>query len=139
MRWTANSSCACQRITTPTRAYRVVYVLQAAARSTRAPPTPTPCSTRTRGGHEEAVYVGISVPDDNANPGCYDVNTGPESQEWEAFDLIHRFVESNYCVDNNRIDVAGYDGESGGSLAQLWGCYFAGTGAPVDNLEVGPR
>jgi hypothetical protein len=74
------------------------------------------------------VYVALSVPDNAANPGCYDNNTGPQSQEWEAFELIHSFVESHYCVDNNRIYVAGYS--TGAWLSMMWGCYFGGTPTP---------
>ncbi|HXK19293.1 MAG TPA: alpha/beta hydrolase-fold protein, partial [Polyangiaceae bacterium] len=110
------------------RPYRVVYIgsgcgtLQAAKISTY------PLFNEAQGGTEQAVYVALSVPDNAANPGCYDNSTGPQSQEWEAFALIHAFVESKYCVDNNRVYVAGYS--TGGWLANMWGCYFAGTASP---------
>lgn len=108
--------------------YRVVYIGQGCG-AQRAGKTATyPLFDEDQGGTEQAIYVGVSVPDDSSNPGCFDNNSGPESQEWEAFDLIHTMVESTYCVDNNRIFVAGYS--TGGWLANMWGCYFGGTPSP---------
>jgi poly(3-hydroxybutyrate) depolymerase len=62
-----------------------------------------------------------------ANQDCYDNRDGPTSQEWEAFELIHSVVDANYCVDNDNLFVAGFS--TGGWLANMWGCYFAGDGA----------
>lgn len=110
------------------RAYRVVYIGQGCGAYGGGKTLTYPLFSEAEGGSEQAVYVGISVPDNDANPGCYDNNSGAESQEWEAFELIHGFVESHYCVDNNRIYVAGYS--TGSWLANMWGCYFAGTPSP---------
>jgi len=112
----------------PSKPYRVVYIGQGCGAQHAGKTNTYPLFSETQGGSEEAVYIGLSVPDNAANPGCYDNNTGPLSQEWEAFDLIHTFVESTYCVDNNRIFVAGYS--TGGWLSNMWGCYFGGTPSP---------
>lgn len=125
-----------------TKPYRVVYIGQGCGAQHAGKTNTYPLYDEKSGGTEQAVYVGLSVPDNAANPGCYDNNTGPQSQEWEAFDLIHSFVESNYCVDNNRIYVSGYS--TGGWLSNMWGCYFGGTSlkdgetppAPLDQPDI---
>ena len=108
--------------------YRVVYIGQGCGAQHAGATNTFPLFDEARGGSEQAVYVGVSVPDNTANPGCYDNNSGPQSQEWEAFDLMHTFVEGHYCVDNNRIYIAGYS--TGGWLANMWGCYFGGIPSP---------
>jgi hypothetical protein len=116
----------------PTHPYRVVYVGQGCGEQRAGDRRTYELFNEPMGGYEEAVYVALSVPDNGANPGCYDNNSGAGSQEWEAFDLIHTVVESTYCVDNDRIYVAGYS--TGGWLANMWGCYFAGTPSPPLDL-----
>jgi poly(3-hydroxybutyrate) depolymerase len=78
------------------------------------------------GGTDEAIYVALDIPTDMANETCYDNRDGPSSQEWEAFELIHTMVDSNFCVDNDRVYATGYS--TGGWLQNMWGCYFAGDG-----------
>lgn len=117
----------------PQRPYRVVYVGHGCGTLHGGKTSTDPFFDESRGGSEQAVYVGLSVPDNAANPGCYDNNNGEGSQEWEAFDLIHTFVEQTYCVDNNRIFVTGYS--TGGWLSNMWSCYFGGTGA-LDDADV---
>lgn len=112
----------------PNRPYRVVYIGSGCGALHAGKTNTFPLFNETQGGDEQAVYVGMSVPDGAVNPGCYDNNTGAQSQEWEAFDLMHTFVEKTYCVDNNQIYVAGYS--SGAWLANMWGCYFGGTPSP---------
>jgi poly(3-hydroxybutyrate) depolymerase len=70
---------------------------------------------------------------------CYDNRDGKASQEWEAFELFHTVVDQNYCVDNNRVFVVGYS--TGGWLANMWGCYFAGDGehGPAAPRRFAPR
>lgn len=115
--------------------YRVVYIGQGCGAQNAGKTNTYPLFNEAQGGTEQAVYIGLSVPDNDANPGCYDNNSGAESQEWEAFELIHTFVEGNYCVDNNRVYVAGYS--TGGWLSNMWGCYFAGTPSPpLDQPDV---
>jgi hypothetical protein len=110
------------------RPYRVVY-MGSGCGARRAGKTSTyPLFDEVQGGSEQAVYVGMSVPDNDSNPGCYDNNTGELSGEWEAFELMHTLVESTYCVDNRRIYVAGYS--TGAWLSNMWGCYFGGTPSP---------
>jgi poly(3-hydroxybutyrate) depolymerase len=111
-----------------TRPYRVVYIGQGCGAQHAGKTNTYPLFNEMQGGTEQAVYVGVSVPDNGKNPGCYDNNTGDKSQEWEAFDLMHTFVESHYCVDNNRVYVAGYS--TGGWLSNMYGCYFGGTPSP---------
>jgi poly(3-hydroxybutyrate) depolymerase len=77
-------------------------------------------------GDEEVIYVALDIPTDMANQDCYDNRDGPNSQEWEAFQLFQEFVDSHYCVDNNRVYISGYS--TGGWLTDMWGCYFAGDG-----------
>ena len=112
----------------PGHPYRIVYLGSGCGAQHAGKTITLPLFNEAEGGDEQAIYVGLSVPDNDANPGCYDNNSGPASQEWEAFDLIHSFVEKTYCVDNNQIYVAGYS--TGAWLSNMWGCYFAGTPSP---------
>jgi poly(3-hydroxybutyrate) depolymerase len=117
------------------RPYRVVYIGQGCGAQHAGKTNTYALFSETQGGTEQAIYVGVSVPDNAANPGCYDNNSGVQSQEWEAFDLMHTLVEKTYCVDNNRIYVSGYS--TGGWLANMWGCYFGGTPSPpLDQPDV---
>jgi hypothetical protein len=110
----------------PNVAYRVVYVGQGCGSYRGAKNNTYPLFNEAQGGNEQAIYVAVSVPDAevSANKTCYDNNSGPQSTEWEAFDLMHTFVESKFCADNNRIYVTGYS--TGGWLSNMWGCYFGG-------------
>jgi poly(3-hydroxybutyrate) depolymerase len=57
---------------------------------------------------------------------CFDDgahSTSPDSVEYPYFDLLHRTVEANYCVDANRQFFAGYS--SGGWMAHQLGCEFS--------------
>lgn len=115
--------------------YRVVYVGQGCGAIHAGKTNTYPLFNEAQGGTEQAIYVGVSVPDDASNPGCYDNNSGVQSQEWEAFDLMHTFVEGKFCVDNNRVFVAGYS--TGGWLSNMWGCYFGGQPTPpLDDADV---
>jgi hypothetical protein len=120
----------------PERAYRVVYLGQGCGAPQTANTATWPLYDESLGGTEDAVYVAIDLPATSPHLGCYDDRDGPASQEWEAFQLFHQVVDATYCVDNNRIYVAGYD--SGGWLANMWGCYFAGSGEAPEG-EPGPR
>jgi Putative esterase len=117
------------------RPYRIVYIGQGCGAQHAGKTNTYALFNEAQGGTEQAIYVGVSVPDNAVNPGCYDNNTGPKSQEWEAFDLMHTLIEKTYCVDNNRIYVAGYS--TGGWLSNMWGCYFGGTpDAPLDQPDI---
>ena len=96
------------------------------------------------GGTEQAIYVALDIPTDMANMNCYDNRDGPNSQEWEAFELFMKTLDANYCIDLNRIYVTGYS--TGGWLGNMWGCYFAGDGtgrkfapSPFDAAAPGGR
>jgi len=110
----------------PNKAYRIVYIGQGCGGYGIANTNTLQLYSEKQGGTEQAIYVALDIPADNANMDCYDNRDGPSSQEWEAFQLIHEFVNERYCVDEDRIYVAGYS--TGGWLSNMWGCYFAGDG-----------
>jgi poly(3-hydroxybutyrate) depolymerase len=110
----------------PTKHYRLVYIGQGCGGYNSANSSTWQLFSEAQGGDEEAIYVAIDLPTDMANMDCYDNEDGPRSQEWQAFQLFHYFVDSHYCVDENRIYIAGYS--TGGWLSNMWGCYFAGDG-----------
>jgi poly(3-hydroxybutyrate) depolymerase len=117
------------------RRYRVVYIGENCGPSNVANTSTYELYRESSGGTEEAIYVALDTPTDNVNQDCYDILSGPASQEWEAFELVHTFVDEHYCVDNDRVFVAGYG--SGGMLAKMWGCYFAGDGQHPANVSTG--
>ena len=110
----------------PNTHYRLVYVGQGCGSFASANIDTWHLYSELEGGDEEAIYVAIDLPTDMVNQNCYDNESGPESQEWQVFQLLHYFVDSHYCVDEDRIYVSGYS--TGGWLANMWGCYFAGDG-----------
>jgi hypothetical protein len=110
----------------PNHRYRVVYIGQGCGGYEVANTSTMQLYREDQGGSEEAIYVALDIPRDMANMDCYDNNGGPSSQEWEAFQLFQTFVDANYCVDNDNVFVSGYS--TGGTLANQWGCYFAGDG-----------
>jgi len=69
------------------------------------------------------------------NQDCFDTRAGLGSEEWEAFAAIQSAVESTYCVDDNSIFIDSY-GDDGVSLANMWGCYFAGN--PANQRIIAP-
>jgi hypothetical protein len=119
----------------PNRAYRVVYIGQGCGGYDQANISTYQLFNEAYGGTEQAIYVALDIPRDMANQDCYDIGDGLRSQEWEAFQLFQGFVDDHYCVDLNRIYVAGYG--PGGSLANMWGCYFAGW--PTRQRKFAPR
>jgi hypothetical protein len=112
----------------PNKAYRVIYVGQGCGGFDSANTNTLPLFKESLGGTEQAIYVALDIPKDMANMDCYDNRDGLTSQEWEAFELFHKVVDANYCVDNNRVYVSGYS--TGGWLSNMWGCYFAGNPTP---------
>ena len=114
----------------PSRPYRIVYLLQGGCYGPgEVSMNVLDLANASQGGDPQAIYVDVGMPGLDVNPHCYDTGTGTESLEYEAFELMHSSVESRYCVDNNRIFVAGYS--QGGALSNMWGCYFAGTPTPA--------
>ncbi|MDB4979839.1 MAG: hypothetical protein JWM82_591 [Myxococcales bacterium] len=112
----------------PNRPYRVVYVGQGCGGYKSANTSTYPLYKEAFGGTEQAIYVALDIPEDMVNQDCYDNRDGPASQEWEAFQLFQEFVDAHYCVDLNKIYVAGYS--TGSWLANMWGCYFSGWPTP---------
>jgi hypothetical protein len=121
----------------PNHPYHVVYVGQGCGGFNVANTSTYPLYSEAVGGSEQAVYVALDIPADMANQDCYDTGSGGASQEWEAFALIHGFVEAHFCVDNDHVYVGGYS--TGGTLANMWGCYFAGDGAKPASDPSRPR
>jgi poly(3-hydroxybutyrate) depolymerase len=112
----------------PNRPYRVVYIGQGCGGYKSANNATYALYKEALGGTEQAIYVALDIPEDMANQDCYDNRDGLRSQEWEAFQLFQEFVDAHYCVDLNRIYVAGYS--TGSWLANMWGCYFSGWPTP---------
>lgn len=104
--------------TTP---YRVVY-LGSGCGPTFDPSFAYPLYNEGQGGREDTIYVVVAYPQGEQ---CYDTSSGDASSEWEMFEAVHSFIESQFCVDNNRVFVGGYS--TAGTLANMLGCYFAGT------------
>jgi poly(3-hydroxybutyrate) depolymerase len=122
----------------PNHPYHVVYLGQGCGGYGVANTQTMHLYDESMGGDEQAIYVALDIPRDMANMDCYDDYTNlPASQEWEAFALFQTVVDQTYCVDNDRVDVVGYD--FGGSLADIWGCYFAGDGAKPASDPTRPR
>jgi poly(3-hydroxybutyrate) depolymerase len=117
-------------------AYRVVYVGQGCGGYKIANTNTLPLFKEALKGTEQAIYVALDIPENNVNMDCYDNRDGKSSQEWEAFELFHKVVDENYCVDNNRVYVSGYS--TGGWLANMWGCYFGGTPDPANPRRFAP-
>jgi hypothetical protein len=62
---------------------------------------------------------------DNLCHFCFDdgaASTSPDSVEYGYFDLLHKKIEEDYCVDTTRQFFAGYS--SGGWMAHQLGCQF---------------
>jgi poly(3-hydroxybutyrate) depolymerase len=109
----------------PNHAYRVVYIGARCDAPGVANVDAFQLYAESQGGSEEAIYVALDTPASGPST-CYDTS-GVSSPEWEAFQLIHAVVDQTYCVDEDQVFASGYSG--GGSLASMWGCYFAGDGA----------
>jgi poly(3-hydroxybutyrate) depolymerase len=120
----------------PAHKYRTLYIGQGCGGYGIADTSTLQFYKESEGGSEEAIYVALDIPTDNANMDCYDNNAGPKSQEWEAFQLFQDVVDSTYCVDDNRVYISGYS--TGGWLTDMWGCYFAGDGLHPWNGVPGP-
>jgi poly(3-hydroxybutyrate) depolymerase len=110
----------------PSKPYRLVFIGQGCGSYGTANNDTFQLFKEAVGGTEQAIYVALDIPTDMANMNCYDNRDGPNSQEWEAFELFMNVLDANYCVDLNRIYVTGYS--TGGWLGNMWGCYFAGDG-----------
>jgi poly(3-hydroxybutyrate) depolymerase len=110
----------------PNHKYRTVYIGQGCGAYNNSENNTYTLYREAAGGDEEAIYIAMDIPQDMVNMDCYDNNSGPASQEWEAFQLFHDKLDSTYCVDNDRVYVSGYS--TGGWLGNMWGCYFAGDG-----------
>ena len=113
----------------PNRPYRVVYIGQGCGTPGMANVDTYRLFNTVQGGDEEAIYVAVDLP--FGADSCYDTQSGTASEEWEAFELFHTVVDHTYCVDNDRVFATGFS--SGGTLAEMWGCYFAGDGAHPAN------
>jgi len=114
----------------PNVAYPVVYFAQPCG---GGPGSDFDLAARGFNGNDEVLYVDVpadttttSGPAGTPALACYDLSDATTSDELEAFSLFHTVVEQTFCVDENRVFVGG--SEAGATLANLWGCYFAGDG-----------
>jgi hypothetical protein len=119
----------------PNHKYRVVYIGQGCGGYEAANSFTYQLFDEAKGGTEQAIYVALDIPRDMANQDCYDDRDGLRSQEWEAFELFHTFVDGNFCVDNDDVFITGL--KTGGNLGNMWGCYFAGDGQHPWNGQAG--
>jgi poly(3-hydroxybutyrate) depolymerase len=120
------------------KAYPLIYVGQGCGGYQAANTSTLALYKESLGGNEQAIYVALDIPEDHVNMDCYDNKGGLQAQEWEAFQLFTRFVDSNYCVDTSRIYVAGYS--TGGWLSNMWGCYFGSQPDPMfDKRKFAPE
>jgi poly(3-hydroxybutyrate) depolymerase len=117
--------------------YRLIFVGQGCGSFNNANNDTLQLYKESVGGDEQAIYVALDIPTDNANMNCYDNRDGPASQEWEAFELFMNVIDANYCIDTNRIYATGYS--TGGWLGNMWGCYFAGDGMHPASAPNTPR
>src|SRR4029079_12851239 len=78
-----------------TRPYRVVYNGEGCGSYGDAASSTFPLYKEAAGGNEQAIYVALDIPTDNANMNCYDTRDGPAWQEREAFELLHSGVAAN--------------------------------------------
>jgi poly(3-hydroxybutyrate) depolymerase len=65
------------------------------------------------------------TPSNNLCHYCFDdgaATTAPDSREYGYFDLLHKAIENDFCVDTDRQFYAGYS--SGGWMAHQMGCQF---------------
>lgn len=108
----------------PDRAYRVIY-LGVDHSDVTANLAALRLFDEAAGGSEQAIYVALDFPELGPDfPPSYDVHSSPNSLEWEAFEVLQGVVSENYCVDEERVFVAGRG--PGGTLANMYGCYFSG-------------
>ena len=119
----------------PNTALRVVYIGRLCGEPDNASLDPMTLDSyyglfkESLGGSEEAIYVALTLPGNLTTPGdddCYDTVSVGDSEEPEAFQLIHSFVDENFCVDDNRIFVVHVTSDHAASLASMLGCYFGG-------------
>ena len=84
------------------------------------------------GFYNKAEYSGTDCSDDPTSATydqlchyCFDdgaASTCPNSVEYGYFDLLHKTIEADFCVDTDRQFYAGYS--SGGWMAHQLGCQF---------------
>jgi hypothetical protein len=109
----------------PGRPYRLVYLTYGCGGFENANTLSYRMFDESHGGTEQAVYVALDHPRDMHDEDCYDTRAGLGSEEWETFAAVQAVVDATYCVDDNAIFVDSY-GADGVSIANMWGCYFAG-------------
>ncbi len=121
----------------PNISYRVVYILQGCGAQHAGDKNTYPLFDEEKGGTEEAVYVGVSVPDDNANSGCYGRHLGRRLPGVGGVRRNARVRREHLLRGQQSHLRRRLRRGSGGALADMWGCYFAGNGPPLDSIEQG--
>jgi hypothetical protein len=129
----------------PTRAYRTVYLgpgcgppqdslgpgnIKVYGMETASDPDAILIALE-QGFYNKAEYSSADCSDDPASGVnnlchyCFDdgaASTCPDSVEYGYFDLLHKKIEADFCVDTDRQFYAGYS--SGGWMAHELGCQF---------------
>ena len=62
-------------------------------------------------GDKQSIYVAMNMPPAGFPPmakDCFDNTVGNQSIEWEFMGSVASQVQKNFCVDENRVFVAGY-------------------------------
>ncbi len=106
-----------------TKPYRIVYIMYGCGNKYAG----ATATYKLMNEDPQAIYVGMNMPPDgiaDSEGTCYNDDGAGASTEWEFFDLMNQQIESNFCVDKNRVYVAGYS--SGSWVANMHGCYFSG-------------
>lgn len=128
----------------PNRAYRTIYLGPGCGPPQDSQPTIPKAYTMETASDPNAILVAMeqgfynkaeynrSDCSDSPDAGqsllchyCFDDGAGttcPGSVEYGYFDLLHKQVEKDFCVDTNRQFYAGYS--SGGWMAHQLGCQF---------------
>ena len=108
----------------PRHPYRVVFIGQGCDTMAEANKAALQLYLEAQGGTEQAIYVALDISPSSPSMDCYDNGAGLQSEDWEAFGLFMGFVDQHYCADLDKVYVVGYS--TGATLANMWGCYFAG-------------
>jgi hypothetical protein len=128
----------------PARAYRTVYLGPGCGPPQDSTPTIAKAYAMEAAADPDAILIAMeqgfynkaeyNQGDCTDSPGggasnlchyCFDDGAGttcPESVEYGYFDLLHKRIENDFCVDTDRQFYAGYS--SGGWMAHQLGCQF---------------
>ena len=107
----------------PTTPYRVTFLFMGCGDRNAA----ATATYKMFSKDKQSLYVAMNMPPAGFPPmgkDCFDNTVGNQSIEWEFMGNVASQVQKNFCVDENRVFVAGYS--SGAWVSNMFGCYFAG-------------